>query len=727
MRLYIAEKPDLAKDIAAAIEGSLEKGEGYIQKGNNIVTWAYGHLVELCPPQSYGEQYDKWDLSTLPLPIPTKYQPIEKSKKQLSIVVKLINRPDVSEIVHCGDPDEEGQLLIDEILAWGKNKKPVYRLLLQDLTVKAIKKEIASMKSNNEYKGISESGYARSQADWLVGLSLTRAFTVLSKTQAGQIVSVGRVQTPMLGLIVARDLEKENHKASFYYPVKANFEIVGQKFNDVYLKGERILDPDEAKRVADACKGKPAELIVKKENKETPPPLPYNLLKLQIDCAKKWKYSPDDVMSITQSLREKHHAITYNRSDCEYLPESMWDTRNVILDNLEGIADLSLVDRSVKSKAFNDKKITAHFAIIPTETKVDLIKFSEKEKNVYTLIAQRFALQFWPNKKYVSYSLTFNVGEYAFSKVINKTIDKGFTAVYDIEPKDPENKEEEASNDFDANSGSGICTDCIAEKKETKPRPYYTLATLLADLSSVSKYVKDEKIKKLLLAKDKDKDDSERGGIGTPATRSAILKTLFDRGYVHEVKSNIISTNLGRELIKNSPSLLSQPDLTALWFEQQEDIRQGNLARDAFLQGCVKMVSQIIDEKRNSGMGSVGIDKTYPCTCGKGYLQRRQTKDKTRYFWGCSDWANGCKVIISDYKGKPDFDGKGAQKAAGVKQPAKAVTCPKCGKGVLIARQGKTVKEGKPYTWFGCSEFKNGCAFKCYADDKGNPKIVKDF
>ena len=161
MRLYIAEKPDLAKDIAAAIEGGLEKGEGYIQKGNNIVTWAYGHLVELCPPQSYGAQYEKWDLSTLPLPIPTKYKPIDKAKKQLDVIVKLLNRQDVSEVIHCGDPDEEGQLLIDEILAWGKNKKPVYRLLLQDLTVKAIKKEIASMKSNNEYKEISASRMAR--------------------------------------------------------------------------------------------------------------------------------------------------------------------------------------------------------------------------------------------------------------------------------------------------------------------------------------------------------------------------------------------------------------------------------------------------------------------------------------------------------------------------------------------------------------------------------------
>lgn len=721
MRLYIAEKPDVAKYILEAIDGNSEKFDGYFQKGNNIVTWCYGHLLELCPPQAYGEQYEKWDLSTLPLPIPTKYKPIDKAKKQFDVVVKLLNRQDVSEIVHAGDPDEEGQLLVDEILAWGKNKKPVYRLLLQDFTEKAVKKEIASMKPNSEYKGISESGYARSQADWLVGLSLTRAFTVLANTGGKQIISVGRVQTPMLGLIVARDFEKENHKVSYYYPVKANFDIAGQKFDNVSLKGDKILDPDEAKKIAEFCKGKPAELVVKKENKETPPPLPYSLLKLQIDCAKRWKYSPDDVMTITQSLREKHRAITYNRSDCEFLPESMWDSRNTILDNLDGIVDLSRVDRSVKSKAFNDKKITAHYAIIPTENKVDISKFSEKERNVYTLIAQRFALQFWPNKKYISYTLSFGVGEYVFLSIVNKTIDKGFSAIYedDIKEKDVENKEEDVATDFDANSGNGECVECIVEKKETKPRPYYTLVTLLADLLSVSKYVKDERIKKLLLAKDKDKDASERGGIGTPATRSVILKTLFDRGYIQEVKNNIISTTLGRELIKNSPTLLSQPDLTALWFEQQEDIRQGKMTRDEFLNECSKMVAEIIQEKKGSDMSSVGLDKTYPCSCGKGYLQRRQKKDKSGYFWGCSDWQNGCKVIVSDYKGKPDLKGESKKESSGKES---GVTCPECKKGVLIGHKA-TSKDGKPYIWFGCSEWKNGCGFKCFGDDKGNPKI----
>lgn len=714
MRLYIAEKPDVAKYILEAIDGNSEKFDGYFQKGNNIVTWCYGHLLELCPPQAYGAQYEKWDLSTLPLPIPTKYKPIDKAKKQFDVVVKLLNRQDVSEIVHAGDPDEEGQLLVDEILAWGKNKKPVYRLLLQDFTEKAVKKEIASMKPNSEYKGISESGYARSQADWLVGISLTRAFTVLANTGGKQIISVGRVQTPMLGLIVARDFEKENHKVSYYYPVKANFDIAGQKFDNVSLKGDKILDPDEAKKIAEFCKGKPAELVVKKENKETPPPLPYSLLKLQIDCAKRWKYSPDDVMTITQSLREKHRAITYNRSDCEFLPESMWDSRNTILDNLDGIVDLSRVDRSVKSKAFNDKKITAHYAIIPTENKVDISKFSEKERNVYTLIAQRFALQFWPNKKYISYTLSFSVGEYVFLSIVNKTIDKGFSAIYEDDIK-----EEDVATDFDANSGNGECIECIVEKKETKPRPYYTLVTLLADLLSVSKYVKDERIKKLLIAKDKDKDASERGGIGTPATRSVILKTLFDRGYIQEVKNNIISTTLGRELIKNSPTLLSQPDLTALWFEQQEDIRQGKMTRDEFLNECSKMVAEIIQEKKGSDMSSVGFDKTYPCSCGKGYLQRRQKKDKSGYFWGCSDWQNGCKVIVSDYKGKPDFKGESKKESSGKES---GVTCPECKKGVLIAHKA-TNKDGKPYIWFGCSEWKNGCGFKCFGDDKGNPKI----
>lgn len=595
MRLFICEKPDLANSVYNGLgHTNFSKGSGYAQSGGDIVTWGFGHMLELAEPKAYGEQYEKWsaDFDKLPLFIPNKYRPKPDAMKQFKIISDLIKRDDVTEIVHCGDPDEEGQILIDEILNYVKNTKPVKRLLIQDLTPAAIKREVANMKSNSEMKGISESGFARSHADWIVGLSLTRAYSTFAHSK----LTVGRVQTPMLALIVNRDKQKEGHKASFYYPVKADFNIDGQSFTAVPLKGDRITEKAEAEAIAKACNGKDANLSVSKSNKETNPPLPYNLLKLQIDCSKRWGYSPDKVMQITQRLREEYKAITYNRSDCEYLPESMFESRHTILKNIAGVVDLTGIDVNIKSKAFNDANITAHYAIIPTEAKANIRPDDIEAKNVYALIAQRFALQFYPNKKYISYALTFKVGNYIFTQTINQTTDKGWTAVYS-EEKDDDNENPEGEATFVPQSGSGSCVKSFIEEKETKPKPYYTIATLLADLSSVSKYVTDESIKNLLKAKDKDKK-GENGGIGTPATRSAILKRLFDVGYIEQKGSGknptIVSTKRGRAFIELMPKALTEPNLTALWFAKQEQIRDGELSRIEFLKECIEETKDLI-------------------------------------------------------------------------------------------------------------------------------------
>lgn len=686
MRLFLAEKPEVARKVAAGIGGAQSRGEGYIKIGDNIITWGFGHLLELCDPEKYGEEYAKWSLDSLPLPIPDKYQPIAKSKDQLKIVCNLIKSKDVDEIVHCGDADEEGQLLIDEVLAYAKNTKPVKRILLHDTSPSAVAKEIATMRPNSEFKGISESGYARSQADWLVGLSLTRAWTILINRK--QVISVGRVQTPMLGLIVSRDLEKENHKASNYYPVMANFKIDGRDYIDVKHKGDDPLSEDEAKQICEECKGKNAVLNVKKENKQTPPPLPYNQLKLQAECAARWSYNPDETLQITQDLRMKYDAITYNRGDCEYLPESVWVDRERYFRNLNGVVSLEGIDKDVKSRAFNDANITAHFAIMPSET-VDMnvvARMNEKEKRVFLLIAERFMLQFYPNKEYISYSLSFKVGEHEFSKVINKVTKLGWSA----KSKDENAKDEEELN-YEPQGGNGVCEECRYEIKQTKPKPYYTLTSFLNDLTRVVKYVSDKKIAALLKEKDKDKE-GEHGGIGTASTRAECIKKLFDRGYIEKKGNNIISTALGRELIANSPDILAKPDLTALWFEKQKDIREGKLSRSEFLKEVRDQIAETIDENKER-LRAMTLDQTYKCdVCGKGFLQRMKRKDGKGYFWGCSEYKQGCKNILSDLDGKPNFD-------------EKKYKCSVCGKGYLkrIAR-----KDGKGYFW-GCSNYADGC------------------
>lgn len=675
MRLFIAEKPDLAKDIGAALAGTYSSEDGYFIKGDNIITWAFGHLLRLAMPEEYNKDLAKWRLEDYPLKIDEfKYLPIDGSKKQLTIIKKLVQDSRVTEIIHCGDPDEEGQILIDEILKYCNNKKPVLRALLQDTTPKGVQKELLNLKPNANYHSLSEAGFARSQADWVVGINLTRAYTAKAKNSGfSGALSVGRVQTPILGLIVSRDLEHESHKASFYYSVGAEFDIDNKIIKANLKIDEKIEDEKVANDIKNACQNKIAKLS-KAEHlpKVEQPPLPYNLLVLQVDCSKKFGYKPDKVMQITQSLREKHKLITYNRSDCQYLPENMHqdspEVLNAIAKTLGGdyLKIVSQADTSIKSEAFNDANITAHFAIIPTAKTANLNDLSKDELNVYELIAKRFILQFYPPKEYIHSSLEFNVSNYTFTASANKITKAGYFSVFGSEIEQNEDESDVPQNkniDFTAfKSGqAALCKDVYVEKKQTKPKPYYTIASLLNDIKSISKYVKDEKIKKLLKEKDAGKK-GENGSIGTPATRSEHINVLFKREYIAEKGKNIVSTQKGRDLIAIAPTILTQPDLTALWFEEQKDIIAGKLTKEQFLQSVFDVVdSQIQSIKDSNEVSELATkhaqkpkDTRYPCKCGQGYLQRRQNQKGT-YWWGCSNWKNGCKNIYYDNNGKPNI------------------------------------------------------------------------
>ena len=315
MRLFIAEKPELAKAITTGLDGTVQREDGYFKVGNNLVTWGYGHILGLAMPEDYNEKFKSWNLEDLPLPIDTnnfKYLPLDSSKKQLKLIIDLINSKDVKTIVNAGDNDEEGQILVDEILAYADNKKPVERVLISDLTEKGVKKALQEIKSNDDFKGLSDSGFSRSQADWLVGINLTRAYSKLAQGQGYQgVLSVGRVQTPILGLIVARDKEHESHQSSFYYTVKGSFNVDNIVFNANLKVDEKITNEDETNKILNDCKGALGVVLkATNEPKRTNPPLPYNLLDLQAECSKKFGYKPDKTLEITQGLREKHKLIT---------------------------------------------------------------------------------------------------------------------------------------------------------------------------------------------------------------------------------------------------------------------------------------------------------------------------------------------------------------------------------------------------------------------------------
>ncbi|EAH6153416.1 DNA topoisomerase III [Campylobacter jejuni] len=728
MRLFIAEKPELGRAIAEGLDGNYKSGEGYIQKGDNIVTWAFGHILELAKPEEYDEKYKLWKLEDLPLPIKEfKYLPKKESKKQLKIICDLIHSDKITSIVNCGDADDEGQILVDEIIQYSKTSKPVFRVLINDLTPKAVKEEIAKIKPNADFKGMSERGFARSQADWIVGINLTRAYTIMARKNGYEgILSVGRVQTPILSLIVNRDKKFENFKSINYYSLLGDFNINNNTIKARLKTEDKILDENLAKEIKESCENQNAKINLKIENKKEYPPLPYNLLVLQAECAKLFGFSPDKTLEITQILREKHKAITYNRSDCQYLPETMFEQApnilNIIKENLNSNDEIQALiassDLTIKSKAFNDANISAHYGIIPTQNKISS-QLTQDELVVYNLIAKRFIIQFFHPREYQTTTINLEVNQRIFTATQNKTTKSGFRSLW----QNIDSEEEQENNENDINDLSILKNGDIAkcsliqiEKKQTKPRPYYTMTTLLKDLNSVAKYVSDERIKKLLMEKDKDKK-GESGGIGTPATRSNHIKTLIEREYIEvskDKKQIIKSTKKGRDLIKLSPKSLITPDMTALWFEQQKMIEISELRREQFLEEITKeVISEIqrIDKNQEFKILDNENKPKIQCPqCNKGFLTKR--KGKYGNFWGCSEFKQGCKAIYPDNKGTPNFETKQASNDTTHK-------CPQCNKGFL---QRIKSKNGNSW-WWGCSEFKQGCK-AMYYDDNGKPKII---
>ncbi|EAI6888657.1 DNA topoisomerase III [Campylobacter coli] len=671
MRLFIAEKPELGRAIAEGLDGNYKSGEGYIQKGDNIVTWAFGHILQLAKPEEYDEKYKLWKLEDLPLPIKEfKYLPKKESKKQLKIICDLIHSDKITSIVNCGDADDEGQILVDEIIQYSKTSKPVFRVLINDLTPKAVKEEIAKIKPNADFKGMSERGFARSQADWIVGINLTRAYTIMARKNGYEgILSVGRVQTPILSLIVNRDKEFENFKSINYYSLLGDFNINNNTIKARLKTEDKILDENLAKEIKESCENQNAKINLKIENKKEYPPLPYNLLVLQAECAKLFGFSPDKTLEITQILREKHKAITYNRSDCQYLPETMFEQApnilNIIKENLNSNDEIQALiassDLTIKSKAFNDANISAHYGIIPTQNKISS-QLTQDELVVYNLIAKRFIIQFFHPREYQTTTINLEVNQRIFTATQNKTTKSGFRSLW----QNVDSEEEQENNENDINDLSILKNGDIAkcsliqiEKKQTKPRPYYTMTTLLKDLNSVAKYVSDERIKKLLMEKDKDKK-GESGGIGTPATRSNHIKTLIEREYIEvskDKKQIIKSTKKGRDLIKLSPKSLITPDMTALWFEQQKMIEISELRREQFLEEITKeVISEIqrIDKNQEFKILDNENKPKIQCPqCNKGFLQRIKSKNGNSWWWGCSEFKQGCKAMYYDNNRKP--------------------------------------------------------------------------
>ena len=598
MKLYIAEKPSLARALATALpsKSTSAKEDGCITLANgDVVSWCIGHLLELAEPEHYNPEFKKWRLEHLPiLPSCWQYQPKPKTRKQLTILIKLIKK--ASSIVHVGDPDREGQLLVDEVLNYAgatKSGKPVQRCLINDLNTSAIAKALTQLKDNREFSALSSSALARSRADWLYGINMTRLCSLKGQQQGFQgVLSVGRVQTPILGLVVARDAEITNFVSKDFYEVFAKLQTAKQesfyakwlpsKACEQYCDEEgRLLSKPLADNVAARITGQNGAVTdVTKQRKSQGVPLPYSLSSLQVDASKRFGLTAKVVLDVCQSLYEKHKLITYPRSDCRYLPKDHFseaaDVLQAVSQNAGALKNAcSGANLALKSKAWNDKNVTAHHAIIPTQRKLLRTPLSTQEANVYELVARQYVAQFYPVHKYDETQVKVKIQTGEFVAKAKCIVDNGWKALFPVNKKEPKEDRHTAEYLPALKVGDGLlCERGEVVEKKTSPPKAFTDASLITAMTGIARYVQDANIRKIL---------KETDGLGTEATRAGILDLLVQRGFILRQGKTLLSTEAGRALIASLPCKATTPDMTAEWESKLNDIAQKQASYTGFM------------------------------------------------------------------------------------------------------------------------------------------------
>ncbi|OEE85166.1 DNA topoisomerase III [Enterovibrio norvegicus FF-162] len=600
-RLFVAEKPSLGRAIAAALPKPHKNHDGYVQAANgDAVTWCIGHLLEQAEPDAYDEKYKVWRLDDLPiLPEPWILKPRKSAAKQLSVVKKLLRQFD--DIIHAGDPDREGQLLVDEVFSYAKladkKKQRIQRLLINDLNVSAVKKALSAMRSNLDFVPLSVSALARSRADWLYGMNMSRAYTLLGK-QAGYqgVLSVGRVQTPVLGLVVRRDREIAAFMPKPFYQLDAVIPYQGSDILARWQPSEscqpwqdeegRVLSRKLVENVAQRIVNQPATVVVsERKGTKQAPPLPYSLSALQIDAAKRFTMSAVDVLACCQSLYEKHKVITYPRSDSRYLPKDHLKEASTVTaaigNTVSSLSDaVKNANLSLKSKAWNDSKVEAHHAIIPTGKSSNAL--SGRERDVYELIARQYLMQFYPAAEYVEAKLDFDIAGGIFIAKGKQLTLPGWRALLTrdnaAQKGDIESQVPPLNKGTVLTCARGEIKDCM-----TEPPRHFTEATLLQAMTGIARFVKEASLKKILRNTD---------GLGTEATRAGILELLFKRRLLSREGKQIRATASACGLIDALPEKAAYPDMTAHWERQLQDMAEKKGAYQPFMSA---LESELLD------------------------------------------------------------------------------------------------------------------------------------
>lgn len=691
MIVCIAEKPSVAKDIASVL-GANRQQQGYMEGNGYQVTWTFGHLCTLKEPDDYTPNWKRWSLSALPM-VPQRFgiKLIEDEgiKRQFAVIEKLMQAAD--RIINCGDAGQEGELIQRWVMQKARANCPVQRLWISSLTEEAIREGFKSLKDQSEYQSLYEAGLSRAIGDWLLGMNATRLYTLKYRTGQGQVLSIGRVQTPTLALIVNRQKEIDNFKPEPYWILttlyrNTTFSATKGKFST----------EEEGRKFLETITGKLFTVtnVTKKNGNEAPPHL-FDLTSLQVECNRKFSYSAEMTLNLIQSLYEKKFT-TYPRVDTQYLSDDIYPKCPTILKGIRGYEELTQPLANIKliksKKAFDTSKVTDHHAIIPTG--VPATNLTDLEKNVYDLIARRFIAIFYPDCKFATTTVMGEVEKVEFKVTGKQILSPGWRTVFLWKTEKPDlsynttnadNAEGSDSNDISERTlpaftkgEIGPHKPDLAEKWTTPPK-YYTEATLLRAMETAGKFVDDEELRAAL----------KENGIGRPSSRAGIIETLFKRHYIRRERKNLIATATGIELIDIiHEELLKSCEMTGIWEKKLRDIEHHKYAASTFISELKEQVSQIVNQvladNSNRHVTSTNDDKD---------TKKRNTK------------------VPSSKNNTPKPTNKNIRETAKTANPTNNIpaddtiigkACPVCGRGIVI--KGKTA--------YGCSRWKEGCSFR---------------
>ena len=678
MRLFIAEKPSLARAIAAVLPQPQKSSKLYIEAGGDVVAWAAGHLLEQAMPEQYDEKYKRWNLADLPI-IPDQWKMVVKkeSKDLFDNLKTLLKKADT--VVNAGDCDREGQLLIDEILEYCKYKGPVQRILISDTNPEAVRKALSELRPNEDFHGDRDAARARSQADWLHGMNMTRLYTKLAEKSGynGGPLRIGRVKTPVTALVVRRDLEIESFVPKPYWTLQAQIQVKAGDFRAIWKPQDdqigldeegRLVDKATGEELAERLKGKPAVITKYESRKQSvKPPLGYSLPKLQMAASKKHDLSPSRVLEVCQKLYEQG-ILTYPRSDCEYLPEGHQGEAEKVLAVIKALSSLKRpdeIDVARKTPVFNGKKVEEHHAIIPSASCRVSKPLEGDEALIFELIARRYLAFFMPDHEYMQTGITAEVEGETFAASGRQVLAAGWKALEREEGQEKEDEKEKDGQEEEQTAlpvmregEQGECRDTKLQEKKTKAPARFTEASLLKAMNEVYKFVADPEIRKIL---------RETDGIGTAATQAGILKDLIAFGQLQKQKKQLISTPAARSLIRALPEAITLPDLTALWEVKFRAVKDRTLSIGDMMEQMETAIRESIasagsvsvegsGEKKPSGnakkaVSKAGKDDVKCPQCGSRMVLR---KGKNGPFWGCSSYPT-CRATANDDGGKPVF------------------------------------------------------------------------